>query len=485
MKREVVILDTNILIDLLNEEVNVVDVFLKSIEERTFIPMTVYKEFFQEIKVYNSAKEIYDCNKLLKGEENKLKEHFLKRIFDNLIAIRKKYSIENKELNEFLLRKNELLNQKSNKQLFLKKLLYEQRFNKLISNLGKIVNTLEKHYSLSKEDNLLQDIKNISTELNNSLDGLALKVNYYRDKDRLYENYSRIKEFVEVNLRNEYTLSELEKRKIISFCDNIDKNWWGKKDINKKKLEVRYNDQFIWNEIIKLSFHVDAQLIFLTNDHKDFEDSILKMEMIQQITSITHNKMSIIKLHECSKLQEIRKEQELKNKVEVQLIQEFCHFKCVDNVLDDTINFIEENNDEFSEYLIRNQESFEESFFDEGYVEGEEYLLAIDLISSYQGCYDDYYNDVDIKCEILGVFNEELLYSIIINFYVLEQSEFEVTYKASYNRKVEPYIERVEFRISGKTYKVNYTTSEEELIREFQKLIADEWQFKNYIDPIF
>lgn len=485
MKQEMVILDTNILIDLLSEEKNVLDEFLRYIEGKTFIPMTVREEFFQEIKIYNKgyekAKKIYDCNLLLEGKENEFKNNYLKKIFDNLMDIRKKYNIESKELNEFLMKKEELLNQKNNNQLFLNKILYRQRFDKFIYDTTIIINKLLEYYNLPKADNLLQDINIVLIEFRDSNGSLAQKINYYSDKDKLYENYSRIKKFIEVNLRNEYTLSKEEKKKIISFCDNTDKNWWGKKD--KKKPEDRYNDQFIWNEIIKLSLHVDSQLIFLTNDHKDFQDSTLKIEMIDQITNATHNKMSIIKLQECSKLQEMRKKQELKYKVQVQLIKEFRDLKCVEDVLDDTINFIEENSDEISEYLATNKESVEELFFDEDYVEGEEYLLAIDLISSYQGCYD--YNDVDIKCEILDVFNEEVLYNIIIIFYVLEQSEFEVTYKASYNRKFEPYIERIEFQISGNTYKVNYTNDEEEFIRKFQKLIGDELQFKNYIDPIF
>ncbi|GKX66896.1 PIN domain-containing protein [Inconstantimicrobium mannanitabidum] len=482
-----IILDTSVLLDLIRKDKDVINKFLNAIEEKVFIPNLVYEEFYnkfqKEDKGYEKSKNIYNSFVEIKNVKRKLVNGCLQEVFGGLKDIRDKYLPEFHKLNTFIKKRNKKQDQLIGIIEEMKNKFYWQQQEEIydyFDEFNKLINEVEEKL---KPIEIYDDIREIKNVINDSIllcEYLMNAIQSNKNTNKLYSNYSSIRDFINKNINDKFRLSQEEKNNIIEYLkSNPNINWWGKKDIKKKGIKTGYNDQFIWKEAVKFSKKNNTDLIFLTDDKKDFEDCNLKNEMEKDFYNETGKKVEIIHLNEYVLMKEIENKEINKHKLELFMEQEFIKSHEVDNVLNEAIEFIENNCEEFSNVLRENSELLEELFANE-YEEGEEYILASDALSLEIGEYCSYEDEIDIGCKFINkVDNTKALFNISIHLDIGSTLQCEIIYNAYFNVDggIEFSIKDVIFDISGEEYLINDGD-------DINKVLLEKYCFIDYIEPI-
>lgn len=499
---EYIVLDTNIIVNLLNKNQDVLTRFLNYIEQGVFIPILVYREFYNEFdkidKGYIESKKIYDCNVDIKNIKKRLISENFEGIYKNLKLIRKNYNLKFDELNELINikreRQNKIIELISNikgKDYFQ---IQTDEIYKFFCEFTTILVEVEDMVGEFRIVDNVEKTKNLIKESICLFDELVHKIEVNKNIDSLYNNYSSIKTFFESNFNDDYVLSECEKTNIINHLNsNPNINWWGKKDITEKGMKNGYNDQFIWAEIIKFSKKTKTNVVLLTNDKKDFKCSNLKEDMIQEFHNKTGQSIRIIGLDEYDEMKVIEKQEKIKDIFEMVTEKEFLKIKDMDDAISEAIEFIENNSEKFSEYVRENKDCldglFDESF--EDYENDEEYILAINALDYKKEIYQDFENlGVSLSSTFIDIINEnQIVCNIAVVLDLVEQLECIITYITYINfhedNKINAKITKVEFGISGKKYVSNNCYEETYNLEAIKKIMHQELCFRDYIKPIY
>ena len=268
--------------------------------------------------------------------------------------------------------------------------------------------------------------------------------------------------------------------RIITSLKNTKDNYFGKKDENtKESLTTQYNDQLIWNEIINFSKKEQIDINFLTNDQKDFKnDSNLKLKMIEDFYCLTDKKLEIMSLKEFPLINAIEKDFFNANKLELIVKENFLKIKTIDEIIDDGIEFIEENYHDISETLQSNREILDELFEDDC-EEGDEYILAINALQLQIGSYSDF-NEIDLECTLTKLENGVAIFNIVVILNVGGDVNSIFTYKL----KVDKNMENLLFLLDSISFDTNgpvYWVKDE---KELNKILLEKFNFFNTIKPI-
>lgn len=352
----------------------------------------IYRQRYEEIKIYiEKAKEnlisniqkLEKINNLLKidvDEDKKRLATFEERKID--------YEEKIAQLNNFIIKNEEILNEKKEEVRRKEKLLkeYIQKENENINSqytyINKVIFELEKIYKLKKEKyiNIFNILKNVEFNLKSKSDIFKDFIKF-GDKDNYYNFLDKIKFFDSEfeNLLKDFDKLKIEIQKAYEYSNKVENMFFSENSIFKKRQELV-------SQIEKISFEIDSI---------KKEENIVNSEISEKIKAkdILKNKLNEINV-EISRLEEkirnieLQKEKLENDKFEVEFeikkINEEIDFnkkkldetesKAKNNIeninnlmrekkeLESEIDNIEREIDEFSSKLIELQQRYNEIY---------------------------------------------------------------------------------------------------------------------------